>query len=184
MIQSKILSINDCFLYKTPTYEDNRGSFREWFWGDEFPFKVVQGNMSTSHAGVIRGMHLNISPVGQAKWITCFSGEINDVIVDVRPNSSTYLKHEVINLNSLSGQMLCIPSGIAHGFVSLRDNTVVGYLVSTEFDPVNEVGINPLAPELGIKWGVSSPIISEKDETAPGLTEFLEKYSSSLREFL
>lgn len=178
------LSLNNCFLLQSTTHDDNRGTFREWYWGHEFPYPVAQGNVSSSKLGVIRGMHLNVGKSGQAKWVTCFSGQINDVIVDLRPDSSTFMSHQVINLNSKSGQILCIPSGIAHGFLSLEENTVVAYLVSSQYDPVNEVAINPLDESLGIDWGIKNPIISEKDRTAPNLANFLEKYSDSLRNYL
>lgn len=183
MKHRKNLSLNNCYLLESPVFQDDRGNFREWYWGYEFPHQPAQGNVSCSHAGVIRGLHLSISQRGQAKWITCFSGEINDVIVDLRPGSSTYLQHEVINLNSNSGRILSIPSGVAHGFLSLKDDSIVGYLVSSKFNAVDEVGINPLDSELGINWEASNPIISEKDRSAPGLFEFLEKHSSSLRAF-
>lgn len=177
------LSLNDCFLIQTPSYADERGFFREWYWAEEFPYQIVQGNTSSSNSGVIRGLHLSVSKLGQAKWISCFSGEINDVIVDVRPDSSTFLQHEIIRLSAADGQILSIPPGIAHGFASLKDDTIVGYLVSSKFDPENEVGINPLDGELGIEWGVSNPIISDKDKFALSLSEFLVKYSASLRGF-
>jgi dTDP-4-dehydrorhamnose 3,5-epimerase len=181
--QRRNLTLNQCFIIEAPVHEDERGSFREWYWPDEFPHRIEQGNVSSSVRDVIRGMHLNVNQPGQAKWVTCFSGEINDVIVDVRPNSPTFLKHEVVNLNSTSGQILSIPFGIAHGFVSLQDNTVVSYLVSSRYDPVNEVAINPLDQELGIDWGVLNPIISTKDRSAQSLSHFLERHSHALRKF-
>lgn len=183
MKKRESLTLNNCFIIETPVLEDIRGTFREWYWQEDFPHEIAQGNFSSSMLGVIRGLHLNISQPGQAKWITCFSGEINDVIVDVRPNSSTYLKHEIVNLNANSGKILSIPAGIAHGFVSLRENSFVSYLVSSKYDPINEVGINPLDQDLGIDWGIANPIISEKDRSAPGLAFFLEKYATQLGDF-
>lgn len=183
MKKRESLTLNNCFLIETSVLEDIRGTFREWYWQEDFPYEIAQGNISSSMLDVVRGLHLNICQPGQAKWITCFSGEINDVIVDVRPNSSTYLKHETVNLKANSGKILSIPAGIAHGFVSLQDNTLVSYLVSSKYDPINEVGINPLDHDLGIDWGVANPIISEKDRSAPNLAFFLEKYAIQLRDF-
>jgi dTDP-4-dehydrorhamnose 3,5-epimerase len=110
---------------------------------------------------------------GQAKWITCVSGMIKDVIVDIRPNSKTFGRIIEIDLVGTLGKAVLISEGLGHGFVSLVDSSTVAYLVSTPYSPTEEFEINPLDPELNINWGLadSDLKISDKDRNAPTLRE-------------
>ena len=184
MITQQSLEIQDCFLFKSGVFPDERGSFREWYWPEKVPFTPSQGNVSTSKKGVVRGLHLSVSAAGQAKWITCLAGEINDVIVDLRPNSPSFLKLQVVNLSPASGLSLSIPAGIAHGFASLKEDSIVAYLVSAPFDPAHEVGIYPFDKRLNIDWGVQNANISSKDQSGLSLDDFLLKYQGELENFL
>lgn len=170
------LSIHGAFKLTSPSYSDSRGYFQEWFWTSECEFEVVQGNVSNSKAGVIRGLHVSIAPEGQAKWITCVAGSINDILLDLRPSSPTFLQTLSVNLGANSGISINIPPGVAHGFCSLEDETVVTYLVSAKYNSDHEVGIFPLDPELDINWGTSTPILSEKDANALTLSKFRARY--------
>jgi dTDP-4-dehydrorhamnose 3,5-epimerase len=184
MVIQQNLEIQGCFLFKSSVFPDERGSFREWYWPDKVPFTPSQGNVSTSKKGVVRGLHLSVGATGQAKWITCLAGEINDVIVDLRPNSPSFLKMEIVTLSPSSGLSLSIPAGIAHGFASLKEDSIVAYLVSTPFDPAQEVGIYPFDSRLNINWGLQNPKISHKDQSGFSLDDFLLKYSDELGKFL
>lgn len=175
------LGIDGAWVAESPVWSDDRGFFREWFkssdvkaaTGREFP--IEQANISLSSSGTLRGIHYSIAPRGQAKWITCVSGSIQDVIVDIRPNSKTFGQWIDVELKGDSGKAVLISEGLGHGFLALEDNTAVAYLVSTPFSPTDEFDINPLDEKIGIKWGIdlSSLKISEKDKIAPTLTERL-----------
>ena len=174
------LTINGAFTQDVTLHHDDRGVFREWFWKEECPFDIAQGNMSVSRANVIRGLHVSVHNLGQSKWITCTSGAITDVIVDLRPKSDTFLTVEKIPISAESGTVICIPSGVAHGFISHKDETTVVYLVSSKYSPGDEVILNPLDTQLNIDWGVKDWIISDRDRNALSLTAFLNTYEEAL----
>ena len=175
------LDIEGVWLADSPVWSDDRGFFREWFKSDDLKtatsreFEIEQANISLSLAGTLRGIHYSIAPRGQAKWITCVAGSIQDVIVDIRPESKTFAQWIDVELKGDSGKAVFISEGLGHGFLALEDNTAVAYLVSTPFSPTDEFEINPLDEEIGIKWGMdlSSLKISGKDKIAPTLAERL-----------
>jgi dTDP-4-dehydrorhamnose 3,5-epimerase len=171
------LEIDGSWLFRSPVYGDDRGSFREWFKSSDIEaetkikFSIAQANVSTSAKGVIRGIHYSLAVIGQAKWITCQAGRMNDVIVDIRPDSPTFGHNQIIELTPQNGLSIYIGEGLGHGFISLEDNTVVSYLVSSPFSPKEEFEINPLDPALGIAWGIPNEFlkVSAKDAAAPNL---------------
>lgn len=173
------LGIEGTWLAESSVWSDSRGSFREWFKSAKLEavtgskFDVQQANVSTSARGVLRGIHYSLAEVGQAKWVTCFNGSIKDVIVDIRPESPTFGKYVTVDLVSGDGKAVLIGKGLGHGFLSLENNSVVAYLVSSLFSPSEEFEINPLDPELAIEWGLSSAelLLSPKDAAAPSLAE-------------
>jgi len=173
------LDIHGAWLAESPIWSDDRGFFREWFKTDEMEieigrdFCVEQANISSSRKGSLRGIHYSLAPSGQAKWITCVNGSIKDVIVDIRPNSKTFGKWLSVELSGSSGKALLISEGLGHGFLSLEENSIVVYLVSSAFSPSEEYAINPLDENIGIDWGSDSAYlkISEKDKSAPTLLE-------------
>ena len=175
------LGIEGAWLAESPVWSDDRGFFREWFKAEDIQkvtgsdFGIEQANISLSSAGTLRGIHYSIAPRGQAKWITCVSGSIQDVIVDIRPNSKTFGQWMDVELKGDSGKAILISEDLGHGFLALEDNTTVAYLVSTPFSPTDEFEINPLDESIGINWGMElgSLKISEKDKIAPTLAERL-----------
>ena len=175
------LGIEGVWLAESPVWSDNRGFFREWFKSEEVKaatgreFGIEQANISLSSAGTLRGIHYSIAPRGQAKWVTCVSGSIQDVIVDIRPESKTFGQWVEVELKGDSGKAVLISEGLGHGFLALEDNTAVAYLVSTPFSPTDEFEINPLDEKIGIKWGMDLGAlkISGKDKIAPTLAERL-----------
>jgi dTDP-4-dehydrorhamnose 3,5-epimerase len=177
------LGIDGVWLAESPVWSDDRGFFREWFKSEDVmattgrDFGIEQANVSLSSAGTLRGIHYSIAPRGQAKWITCVSGSIQDVTVDIRPDSKTFGQWIDVELKGNSGQAVFIGEGLGHGFLALEDNTVVAYLVSTPFSPTQEYEINPLDGEIGIEWriGLSSLKISGKDKIAPSLSTRLKQ---------
>jgi dTDP-4-dehydrorhamnose 3,5-epimerase len=175
------MGIEGVWLAESPVWSDDRGFFREWFKSVDVKnvighdFGIEQANISLSSRGTLRGIHYSIAPRGQAKWITCVSGSIKDVIVDIRPDSQTFGKWIEVELSGTSGKAVFISEGLGHGFVALEDNTAVAYLVSTPFSPAHEFEINPLDEKIGINWGfdLSELKISDKDRNAPPLAERL-----------
>ena len=175
------LGIEGAWVAESPVWGDERGFFREWFKNSDISratgrdFSVAQANISSSARGVVRGIHYSLAEGGQAKWVTCVSGSIRDVIVDIRLSSPTYGKSVVVELSSASGNAVFIGEGLGHAFVSLEDASTVAYLVSSPFSPTDEYEINPLDPELGIDWGM--PLgelrLSPKDAAAPSLQALL-----------
>ena len=175
------LGIEGAWLAQSPVWKDDRGFLREWFKAEDVSsatgrdFAIEQANISLSSKGTLRGIHYSIAPRGQAKWITCVSGSIQDVIVDIRPASKTFGQWVDVELNGDSGNAIFISEGLGHGFLALEDNTVVAYLISTPFSPDHEFEINPLDQKIGIKWGieVSHLKIADKDKGAPTFAEQL-----------
>ena len=175
------LGIEGAWLAESPVWSDDRGFFREWFKSEDVKdatgreFRIEQANISLSSAGTLRGIHYSIAPRGHAKWITCVLGSIQDVIVDIRPDSKTFGQWIDVELEGDSGKAVLISAGLGHGFLALEDNTAVAYLVSTPFSPSAEFEINPLDEKIRIKWGMDfgSLKISGKDKIAPTLAERL-----------
>ena len=173
------LGIEGAWIATTPVWADDRGSFREWFKSTDIAsttgldFSVAQANISQSKRGVVRGIHYSLAAVGQAKWVTCVTGSIRDVIVDIRPGSATHGKYEFVDLVGGDGQAVLIGAGLGHGFVSMVDGSTVAYLVTSPFSPSEEFEINPLDPAIGIEWGlpVGELLLSPKDAAAPMLAE-------------
>ncbi len=165
------LSLSDAKVIKPKIHRDNRGYFLESFQKDSF--KVIdqsicflQDNHSFSERNVLRGMHFHTKAT-QAKLVRVVSGLIYDVIVDLR-EGNTFGKWEGVYLDGKDHHMLYVPKGFAHGFCALEPSHVV-YKVSTLFDPELEKEFSYLDQDVGIKWPISTPILSEKDRDAPSL---------------
>lgn len=163
------------FILEPQVFGDHRGYFMESFHVDRLAGvgitdSFVQENQSLSvTAGTIRGLHYQLAPKAQAKLVRVLSGEILDVVVDLRRNSPTYGKHIQVLLSEENKQQLYVPEGFAHGFCTLRDNTVVLYKVNEYYSPEHDRGILWNDPDLGIQWPVDIPILSEKDTKHPRL---------------
>jgi len=177
-MELKPLGIEGAWLATSPVWADERGSFREWFKSADIKaatgldFSVAQANLSESKRGVTRGIHYSLAPMGQAKWVTCVTGAIKDVIVDIRPSSPTFGKYVAVDLVGGDGQVVLIGVSLGHGFVSMKDGSTVAYLVTSPFSPKEEFEINPLDPAIGINWGmpVGELLLSPKDAAAPTIS--------------
>jgi dTDP-4-dehydrorhamnose 3,5-epimerase len=175
------LGIEGAWLAESSVWSDDRGFFREWFKSADVKnatgkdFGIEQANVSVSSRGTLRGIHYSLAPQGQAKWITCVSGSIKDVTVDIRPDSKSFGQWVEVELSSDSGKAVFIGEGMGHAFLALEDNTAVAYLISTPFSPTEEFEINPLDEKIGINWGMDlgDLKISEKDKIAPTLADRL-----------
>jgi len=152
-------------------FEDDRGLFFESYNAEGFkklglPTNFVQDNQSFSKKGVVRGLHFQNAPFAQGKLVRVISGRVLDVAVDIRPESSTFGKHEVFELRSDTNNMAYVPEGFAHGFVALEDS-VFSYKCTNGYNKGAESGILWNDPDLGIDWGIDNPIVSEKDIILP-----------------
>lgn len=176
------LSISGAYVVTHKVFPDERGLFREWFKADEIEsidetFTVEQANYSKSKQFVIRGIHYSVAPQGQAKLVTCASGQIVDVLVDLRVGSPSYLRIEYVELSEDSGKVVFVPSGVGHGFVVVSESAAVVYLTSSGYAPNYEKAISPTDPELGINWPIpvgKLGVISKADTDAPTLAQAKE----------
>lgn len=171
------LSIDGAYVATHRVFPDERGLFREWFKAEEIAsidkdFSVQQANYSKSNQWVIRGIHYSLAPQGQAKVVTCASGRIVDVLVDLRTGSSSFMKIEYVELSEDSGKVVYIPSGVGHGFIVESETASVVYLTSSAYAPEYEKAICPTDEEIGIAWPLPVDevgIISKADTEAPSL---------------
>lgn len=153
--------------------EDERGFFaRTWcqaeFAAQGLVSKLVQANMSFNHtAGTLRGMHYQHAPHAETKLVRCLRGAIYDVIIDLRPESPTYMQWVGVELTADNGRMLYVPEGFAHGFQTLEDRTEVAYQVSAFYTPAAEGGARYDDPRFGIRWPRPVAVISDKDRAWP-----------------
>lgn len=157
---------------------DSRGMFFEWLTDREFTafaghrLEVRQANCSVSSAGVLRGLHFAQLPPSQAKYVTCLSGSVFDVVVDIRVGSPTFGRWTSVLLDDQDRRSVYISEGLAHGFLALQDNSTVMYLCSAEYNPQREHTIHATDPALGIDWPTGYDLVlSERDAAAPTLEE-------------
>ena len=180
------LEIPGVWLGKPQIFYDNRGSFKEWFLREEFKlksgidFEIAQSNFSKSVKDVMRGLHYSIATSGQAKWVTCLNGSILDVVVDLRKDAATFGKWILTELNSQDGSCLFVPDGFGHGFMSLEDNSIAAYNLTSKYQPEKEFTINLFDAHLKIDWPKCNPIISQRDLVAPNLLEVFSNSDTSL----
>jgi dTDP-4-dehydrorhamnose 3,5-epimerase len=157
--------------------EDDRGIFFESFRAEDFsklglnkPF--VQDNESFSKKNVLRGIHFQMKPHEQAKFIKVAYGKAFDVAVDLRPGSKTFGKSIAIVLDSNVHNMFYIPEGFGHGFLALQD-CVLQYKCTAYYHPESDTGLRWNDPDLNIKWPIENPILSKKDKELPTLQSFI-----------
>ena len=172
------LGIQGAWLFTPQIHTDNRGRFLEWFRDTDFAtdlgyhLEIEQANCSVSRRGVVRGIHFADVPPGQAKYVTCVSGAVLDVVVDIRVGSPRYGRWEAVRLDDEARCALFLSEGLGHAFMALSDQATVLYLCSTPYMPEREHGINPLDPALGISWpSKAGLLLSDKDSAAPTLAE-------------
>lgn len=163
-------------------FEDSRGYFYESYNQNEFENagikdNFVQSNQSLSQKGVLRGLHFQIPPNDQSKLVRVIKGAVLDVVVDIRKGSATYGKHFSIELSEENKTMLYIPAGFAHGFLTLRDETLFSYKCGNFYNKQAEQGLMWNDPEIGIGWNIDNPILSEKDTQNELLRDFKSPFN-------
>jgi dTDP-4-dehydrorhamnose 3,5-epimerase len=170
------LEIAGLVLIEPKVYYDSRGFFFESYKKSDFikngiNYDFVQDNHSLSKRNVIRGLHYQHMPKAQGKLVRVIKGAVWDVAVDIRRNSPTYKKWLSFELSEKDNKMVFIPPGFAHGFAALADDVHLIYKCTEEYDPALDTGIRWNDPDIGVKWPIANPIISEKDMILPYLKD-------------
>jgi dTDP-4-dehydrorhamnose 3,5-epimerase len=177
-MQIRQLDIAGAWEITPQLHADTRGLFFEWLTDRGFTsfaghrLDVRQANCSVSAAGVLRGLHFAQLPPSQAKYVTCLSGSVFDVVVDIRVGSPTFGKWDSVLLDDRGRRSVYLSEGLAHGFIALQDNSTVMYLCSAEYNPQREHTVAATDPALAIDWPTKHKLVlSDRDAAAPTLEE-------------
>lgn len=165
------LPINGAKILEITRHEDARGYFARLHCDREFmdaglPTRFVQTSLSlTRKSGVLRGLHFQQGPSREGKLVRCLSGRIFDVVLDLRPDSSTFLKHSAVELSD--GRGLFLPPGCAHGFLTLQSESLVLYQMSDAHRDDLACGVRWNDPKFAIEWPIKNPSMNARDSTYP-----------------
>jgi dTDP-4-dehydrorhamnose 3,5-epimerase len=169
----RTLAVAGAFLLEPERLEDERGFFaRTWCHREAAAQglnpRVVQCNLSFNHReGTLRGLHYQLAPHQEAKLVRCSRGALHDVVVDLRPDSPTFLQHAAVVLSADDRRMVYVPEGCAHGFQTLEDDTEVFYQMSERYVAEASRGVRWNDPAFGIHWPRSRPIMNARDASYP-----------------
>lgn len=170
--------IEGVFIIKNKIFQDERGKFIKIYPKEEFKkmglsTEFEESYFSVSNKNVIRGMHFQLPPFDHEKLVYVSKGKVLDVILDLRKNSKTLGKAISIELSEENGYSVYIPKGLAHGFKSLEDGTIMTYNVTTVYNQQSDYGIR--WNSFSFDWELEEPVMSERDKNFEGLEEFLKK---------
>jgi dTDP-4-dehydrorhamnose 3,5-epimerase len=169
--------LRGAFVIDIERREDSRGFFARVFCQHEFAEHglkpiIAQANVAYNRKkGTLRGMHFQFPPAPETKLVRCTRGAILDIIVDLRPESPTYLHHVAVELNEENCRALYVPERFAHGYQVLRDDTETSYQVGEFYTPGSEGGLLYSDPRLGLQWPLPVSVISDKDNVWKPLEE-------------
>lgn len=166
------LKIKDIVLIQPEVFYENYYFFLESYKQSDFVRNgitevFVQDNHSFSQKNVLRGLHYQLPPSTQGKLVRVVKGAVWDVAVDIRKDSPSFLQWEAAELSEDNNQMLYIPPGFAHGFVTLSDEVHLFYKCTAEYNPQLDRGIIWNDPEIAVNWPVENPLVSDKDKSLP-----------------
>jgi dTDP-4-dehydrorhamnose 3,5-epimerase len=165
--------LSGVYLIQPEPFADHRGMFRRHFCEQEFAHhgiatEVKQSNVSENHfAYTLRGFHYQIAPFGEGKTLCCLKGEIYDIIVDLRPDSPTYMQWVSFNLNEENRHSIHIAPGCANAFLTMEPNSLIHYYCSQPYTPEAERGIRYNDPAFDFEWPHAPEVISDKDTSHP-----------------
>ena len=171
------LKLKGAFIVEPERREDERGFFARAFCQNEFRQRglkpvIAQANIAfNKRKGTLRGMHFQYPPHAETKLVRATRGAILDIIVDLRPESATYLRHVSLELSAENGRALYVPERFAHGYQALDDGTETSYQVGEFYAPGSEGGLSPFDPRLGLQWPLPVSAISPKDAAWSPLDE-------------
>ena len=169
--------LESVWLIEPERIEDDRGFFARAWCKKEMAdhgvdVEMVQGNVGYSHAlGTLRGMHWQEPPHAEVKLVRCIRGSVFDVVVDVRPESETFMAWYGAELTGENSKMMLVPEGFAHGYQTLDDRTEIFYLTSQFYESSSATGARYDDPGVGIEWPIDVTVISEQDRAWPSLAE-------------
>jgi dTDP-4-dehydrorhamnose 3,5-epimerase len=174
-MRTEATDLAGCFLLHSPVASDARGSFTKTFHAAVFSEAGLRTDWretysSTSRQGVIRGMHFQTPPADHAKLAFCTAGKVLDVVLDLRRSSPTFGQHCAFQLDEAAGTGVYIPSGCAHGFLSLTQSSTMLYQVTSVHSAAHDAGI--AWDSFGFAWPVEAPILSDRDRRHPPLRSF------------
>ncbi|HEY7372718.1 MAG TPA: dTDP-4-dehydrorhamnose 3,5-epimerase [Polyangia bacterium] len=178
--------LKGAFIIDLEPREDSRGFFARAFCQNEFNAHglkpvIAQANLAFNKVkGTVRGMHFQIPPAAETKLVRCTRGAIIDIIVDLRPESPTYLQHISVELNEDNHLALYVPERFAHGYQVLRDKTETSYQVGEFYSPPNERALRYDDPRLELSWPLPVTQISDKDKVAPLLDTWADRLKKEM----
>ena len=173
--------LSGAFVIDLEPHEDERGFFARSFCQHEFEDHglkplIAQANLAYNRLkGTVRGMHFQIPPAAETKLVRATRGAILDIIVDLRPESPTYLQHISVELTEGNHRAVYVPERFAHGYQALADATETSYQVGEFYSPAHERALPHDDPRLGLEWPLPVMVISEKDRNAPPLDTWEER---------
>ena len=177
MLKIKDTAIGGLKIIESQAFQDDRGAFFRAFCKDILAqhginFDLCQTNVSINpHKQTMRGFHYQKEPTSEAKILTCLTGEIYNVVIDLRPESKTYLKHQAFHIDAQSHQSLLVPAGCANAFLTMQNDTIIYYLMDAYFSPDNYTGFRYDDPFFNISWPKAAKIISDKDRNFQAFKE-------------
>jgi dTDP-4-dehydrorhamnose 3,5-epimerase len=169
--------LSGCMIIDVEPIADERGHFARRFCAREFaehslPTEFVQSSLSFNpHIGTLRGLHFERMPRMEEKLVWCAAGAIFDVAVDLRPVSPSFGQWVGCELTATNHRQLYLPKGFAHGFITLKPDTVVSYQMAQFYEPWHSVGVRWNDPDIGVNWPIEPTLISERDAKLPLLKE-------------
>jgi dTDP-4-dehydrorhamnose 3,5-epimerase len=175
------------FIIDVERREDDRGFFARVFCQREMAEHglkpvIAQANVAfNTRKGTVRGMHFQYPPAAETKLVRCTRGAILDIIVDLRPESRTYLQHVAVELSADNHRTLYVPERFAHGYQALEDATETNYQVGEFYTPGAEGGLHSADPRLGLRWPLPVSVISPKDASWKRLDEIEEEVKRKMK---
>lgn len=178
----KTVEIKGLLIIEPAVFEDDRGYFFEAYNAHKFKSAglesdFVQDNLSKSSKNVLRGLHFQNPPYAQGKLVSVVRGSVLDVAVDIRKSSPTFGQHYSIVLSEINKIQFYIPPGFAHGFKTLEDDTIFSYKCTKAYNKDSEGAIKWDDNVLNINWDSENPIVSEKDQLAPGFEDLNSQFA-------
>ena len=179
MFELKPTQLTGCFELQPKVFDDARGRFVKAFHTQAFKAHGLESNFdeeyySVSNKNVVRGMHFQLPPMDHVKVVYCVQGAVLDVVTDLRVGSPTYGRSDVIELSSAKANSIYIPKGMAHGFCSLCDNSIMVYKVSSVYSPEQDAGI--LWNSVGVAWPTTQAVLSDRDQTFKPFDKFVSPF--------
>src|SRR5215212_9387177 len=178
--------LKGAFILDIERREDNRGFFARAFCQKEFQAHGLKSTTAQANVafnlkkGTVRGMHFQFPPAAETKYVRCTRGGVLDIIVDLRPESPTFLEHVAVELTADNHRAIYVPERFAHGYQVLEDNTETSYQVGEFYTPGSEGGLRYDDPALGLTWPLPVTEISDKDRSWPLLSELEEEIKTKM----